>query len=299
MYFVEMRSFSFDESRYANATVDYKAKKMGQGDIYQCFKLPGNATSLSGGSLSDGAIVPDYGDTLNVQIIAADVRRNTSTIDITVIRLPVKKQEDKTAALPSPRPLFMTAAVYVPPHAYYADVLEKIALDSTSSTVSDVLHFHDDVIPLHLPAEIKLLAKKLPAALYPKTVMVHKSFAGTEKALTTKNEGPWFTASNREAGDYYLKVDTIQPTIEHINFDISSQTFSNDTIKLTIKDELSGIEKYDAYLNDQWIPMEYDAKNDLLFWALEPPYTGKKQIIKLTVTDAVGNTNTSTIEFRQ
>jgi hypothetical protein len=61
-------------------------------------------------------------------------------------------------------------------------------------------------------------------------------------------------------------------------------------LRVQIKDELSGITSYRAALNGKWILMEYDAKNDELFYAFdEKTIFSQKQELILIVTDRKGN----------
>ena len=61
------------------------------------------------------------------------------------------------------------------------------------------------------------------------------------------------------------------------------------SIKIKISDELSGIQSYKGTLNDQWILMEYDVKNDLLIYHFDKNLKQGSNNFKLKVTDKKGN----------
>ena len=73
-----------------------------------------------------------------------------------------------------------------------------------------------------------------------------------------------FKAKIREFGNYTVMADTIAPVIKALNISDGKKITGQNTIRINISDDLSGIKSYKAYLNDQWILMDYDAKNRLL-----------------------------------
>ena len=60
---------------------------------------------------------------------------------------------------------------------------------------------------------------------------------------------------------------------------------------LRIKDDLAGIRSYRPELNGEWILMEYDAKNHLLNWYPDERVRKGQNLLKISVTDGVGNTS--------
>ncbi len=85
-------------------------------------------------------------------------------------------------------------------------------------------------------------------------------------------------------------MDTIPPEISSVN--IASGIIKKDrkTVKVRIKDDLSGIRKYKATLNGHWLLMEYDAKNQLLTYFIDERLKPGKNDFAVEVTDQVGNT---------
>jgi hypothetical protein len=92
------------------------------------------------------------------------------------------------------------------------------------------------------------------------------------------------TVTTRNLGTFTFLEDTLSPMIHPLQL-------NQRKISFRISDDLSGIKKIDAYLNDEWILMHYDPKQKYIWSeALEPnkPLTGA---FKLTVVDNVGNIN--------
>ncbi|MGQ0826844.1 MAG: M23 family peptidase, partial [Bacteroidota bacterium] len=63
------------------------------------------------------------------------------------------------------------------------------------------------------------------------------------------------------------------------------------TIGVTVKDDLSGIQKYRAAIDGKWILCEYDAKQDLLFYTFDEQVKPGKHIFNIEVSDDKKNTS--------
>ena len=65
------------------------------------------------------------------------------------------------------------------------------------------------------------------------------------------------------------------------------------TLKFTITDDLSGIEKYEGYIDNSWALFGYDPKNDLLTYTFDSDRIVKGSVheLELYVSDERGNVN--------
>jgi hypothetical protein len=98
------------------------------------------------------------------------------------------------------------------------------------------------------------------------------------------------TISTKNLGNFTILEDTLSPTIRPVQI-------NRKKISFRIDDDLSGIKKFDAFLNNSWILMHYDPKQKYI-WSesLEPniPLTGA---FKLKVEDNSGNINEFTTQI--
>ena len=67
-------------------------------------------------------------------------------------------------------------------------------------------------------------------------------------------------------------------------------------LQIRVRDDLSGLEEYDAWVNGEWVPIYYDAKTDRLllktkYWPLTQD---SKQVLKLRVVDDKKNVSEQT-----
>jgi len=63
-------------------------------------------------------------------------------------------------------------------------------------------------------------------------------------------------------------------------------------IRFTIRDELSGIGKYEGYIDNHWALFEYDPKNELLLYRFDETRISRESVheLELYVSDQKGNT---------
>jgi len=104
--------------------------------------------------------------------------------------------------------------------------------------------------------------------------------------------GEWLNGrlhfSTRELGDFVILKDTIAPSIRPVYV-------NNQTVRFKIKDELSGIASFEAYINGEWLLMHYDYKIAAIWSERLDKKTPLKGDFELIVIDNAGNRS----NFRQ
>ena len=76
-----------------------------------------------------------------------------------------------------------------------------------------------------------------------------------------------------------------------VNFRDGQWISNNETLKVRISDNLSGIKKFRATVNGEWILMEYEYKDNMLtHYFSDGAVTETENDFKLVVEDNVGNT---------
>lgn len=97
--------------------------------------------------------------------------------------------------------------------------------------------------------------------------------------------GKWVNGSlnfvTREFGNFTILKDNVPPTIRVIYV-------NNQAARFRIKDELSGINSFEATINGQWLLMNYDAKSNMIMSEKLTKGPLKGDFV-LTVTDNAGN----------
>ena len=107
----------------------------------------------------------------------------------------------------------------------------------------------------------------------------NKIFAGRTKI---KNN---FKFKTNNLGKFYEDIDSIAPTIKQLN--------RKNKISFQIKDDETGVKKYDVFVNGNWHLFEYEPKRNEIFCSHNCLEVLEKEInIKVIVEDLVGNRKT-------
>jgi murein DD-endopeptidase MepM/ murein hydrolase activator NlpD len=307
VYEYKMETFAFDESRYINSLLDY-AECMKSGAILQRTKIdPGNKLGIYDVRGNHGTF--SFTDTLQHLITyeVKDVPGNTAVLSFKVKSSVVSRQSSvvsQQSTANGQRPTanfnfnssnhFETASVILdaPSGCFYDSFVFKYdSARRIAGTYSAVQKIHDIYTPVEDYMTLSIKPKGLPERLRDKALIVKISDDG--KSFTSAG-GNWentgfVTAKIREFGDYSISVDTIPPKITAINPESFKNLAGQKMIKFTISDELSGIASYRGTLNGKWVLMEYDPKNDLLYYTIDDRLLAGQNSFSLEVTDGKGN----------
>ena len=89
-------------------------------------------------------------------------------------------------------------------------------------------------------------------------------------------------------GNYTLVRDTISPVITPIQFSKNSTVLNGEKLQWTIRDNATGIDDYDLFIDGKWVLLEYDGKKSRFTYRRKPSFKGVKSI-RLVASDSCGN----------
>ncbi|WP_017731646.1 M23 family metallopeptidase [Nafulsella turpanensis] len=95
-------------------------------------------------------------------------------------------------------------------------------------------------------------------------------------------EGEQFSFRTRSLGEYTLLTDSVAPEIRPVRVNSNSLSFK-------IWDELSGIGSFEAFVDGEWVLMNYDHKRQVIWSEKLDPKKAFKGPVELRVTDLAGN----------
>jgi len=157
---------------------------------------------------------------------------------------------------------------------------------------------HTNTVPAHRNFTITFDASKYAVKEQKQLFIARLDKKLNPSFLNTYKRGSTFTARTRSLGTYTLAKDTVAPKIRNKNFKEKQWLNNYKYLSVHISDDLSGIDTYSATLNGEWILMEYEPKRNTLTYNFDDKILDKKQcVLKVTVTDNVGNTNSLTTSF--
>ena len=296
-------SFSFSESKYINLLIDYERFANLKQRIQKCFVEPSNKLSLYKKSNENGYINIEDGLNYNVEIIAKDFKGNSQRITI-----PISGKKDS---------ILVKDTETITPYEINRDTFNKFSLNGITVAFPKNTFYND----FYLDFEVKDSIAKVHSP----TVPLHKNYTltfdvsnyseiekkqlyiasinekGRSQYETTVKKDLSFYTSTKKLGNFTLLPDNNNPKINLINFKNEQWLTNSNSLKLKIRDHESGIDSYRGEIDGAWILMEYDAKKGILEYDLnDKEFSTAKHILKVTVTDNVGNvTTTNTTFFRK
>lgn len=299
VYYHDVETFSFAESKYINLLIDYKHYKTYKSKIQKTHKVPQSKLNLYDDLVNNGKINIKNGSSYNVEIIAKDFKGNTTTVKIPVRGVKnnlIFKQKDTTnykiVANDFQKFNLNNVTIAFPKNTFYKDLFIDFSIEN------GVAKIHKQTVPLDkrytLTFETSFLNEKQKQQVYIANVTNSKY----PRYTSTKKKINKVYTTTKILGNYELLYDTTKPTIKLYNFKNGQWLSKLKTLKVKIKDSGSGIKNYNATIDGNWVLMEYNHKKGILTYNFtDKKLVGSKHIFKLVVSDNVGNLETVSATF--
>jgi len=302
LYHFRADRFEFDETRYANAVMDYEARMLQREQIYRCFRSSGNFLSMLPPQLPAALLQLSPGETKPIEITVRDFDGNSATM-----RLNLKGADGPVTGLQEIQTNYTERVIPTRPWSWQND---EVQLSMPAKNLYDTLNFvyrrsikpyamfssvhslHHPGVPVHASYDLAIKHTGLVDSLRSKTVLVNININKGRSATTGKWDGPWFRSKVRGLGDFYLAVDTISPSIKVTALRAGGTYGKGQQIRFVLADNLSGLQSYNLYLGDSWQKAEYDGKTATLSYTFTENSPKGNLILRLVVKDAVGNETT-------
>lgn len=293
----QLDTFSFDETKYINAFIDfYKYKKTKQ-RIQKLFMQNPYPLSIIRSDLNYGIIEVSSNFTNLYRIEVSDFYGNTTSVSIP-IQYAVDEAKITEEVVKTPYLLKAktdtnfekdNGSVFFPAGTFYDDFYLDFDVKDNVMTV------HNDLVAVNNAFQVTIIDSS--------AVNDEKTFIASLKENklsynSTKRKENTFTTYTKKLGQFILAKDTIAPKIS-IAKPIEGKWLSNQkTIQLTISDDLSGIKSYNGFLNGQWILFEYENKTNTITHYFDDGIVAEgKNDLKVVVTDNVGNSTIFETQF--
>ncbi|MEZ4853948.1 M23 family metallopeptidase [Flavobacterium sp.] len=288
-------TFAFAETRYINNFIDYATYKNKQQRFQKLFFETPYPLSVVTNAKNNGIIntQPNTNYTLKIEI--SDYQGNTTKLSIPI---EYANEEAIVKAKPTETSYKLNAkvennyskdnvSVYIPENAFYDN------FDLEFDVKDQILYLHNEMIPVQKHITITFSdVQNLTEAQMEKTFIA--SLDGVKLDYnSTKRKGNSFSARVRNLGTFKLAQDLVPPRIYNVNFIEGRNLMQQKILRVSVSDNLSGINTYNAYLNEEWILMEYDYKTNTLQHDLsDKKYKEGRNDFKVIVTDEMQNSTT-------
>ena len=159
---------------------------------------------------------------------------------------------------------------------------------------SDIHRLHTVLEPVKNKFNIKIKPYTIVNRLKNKYLIVKINSKGEKSSIGGNFKNGFIETTTSTFGHFTVWVDTIAPKIKALNFKSNkSLKDKQTTLKVSISDNLSGINTYDGYMNNEWILMEFDGKLSTLTYTIDEKLKKGKNELKIIVTDKKNNRKTA------
>lgn len=300
IYKHKVDQIGYDESRFINVHTDYSEYKRNKRKVQKSFLVPTNRLKIYENVENDGLVLFPQDSIFDYKYVISDVAGNQSELSFQVkaakpmpFAMERSNVESKTFKYYLQNTIKRNGIeVTVPPFALYNDVEFEFKQEPASlKSITPVYHVHNSYEPLHDYIKLAIRLPKLSEERKKQALIVSLTKGG--KVLAPEGgsvEGQIIRVRTRSLGPYTVMVDSIAPRISSIDLANGASLRGQSNIRFKITDGLSGIDRYDAFINDKWVLMEYDKKSKLITYTLDPNeiHAGENKFF-LEVKDKKGN----------
>lgn len=282
--------FSFSETRYVNAVIDYSNYTKTNQRVQKLFMEKSFPLSIIKKNRNNGLVDVKAGESYNYKIVLSDFHKNQTTIHIPIEYSPLDSKygpkENVGIFIDSEKEYIFEKdnfTVEFPSGVFYNDFYLSMSSDERR------LSLHDDSIPIHKNIAITFDAKDVSDVNFDKAFLGRIS-KGKVEYYTTRKKGNKFSIRTRQFGDYTLIDDLEVPVIYKPSFSEGELLTNDNSIEFYIKDDLSGIESVAGFINGKWALFDYDYKtNKIVHLFKDGIVSSGKNEVSIIVKDKVGN----------
>ena len=293
---ISFDSISFNETKHINTFIDYAFFKNNKKRIQKLYVEDYNPLKFYKTKLNNGYISVNHGESYSYEIHLVDANGNTSRLTVPIIGDSstnnfdnnTNKKFNEFNLIETKKDYeidFVDAKVSVPKGAFYKDVFLDISFKN------DTLSIDRDTIPLLKPITISFNIDRYNDSIKDRLFVGKLSennkivnYSYTTDVLNSKK------STTKSLGNYMIGLDTINPSISPIGFKQNDWISNFNNLKIQVKDNESGIRKYNGWINDKWVLFELNTKKGVLVYDFDDNVIKEaKNDLYIEVLDNVGN----------
>ena len=251
-----MDKFSLEDTRYINSFINYGQWQKTRDTFMRCYMLPNNPLPFYS-SYNKGYLDINEEKDYKVRVLISDVVGNTSELNFTIKG--VKKEiplvlKDSGSYVDYRLPALIEGegyGMYIPRGSFYDNVFfdHKVRYDSTLNANVYQMHYITEPLQNYAQLFLKLPKDSVHAS---KHYVARKGRRNDWNYVSTKlYNDSILQAKTNALGEFTIKVDTIAP-------EIRPQSRTSSRIILKILDKQSGVNRYEGFINGEWVLFEED-----------------------------------------
>lgn len=297
--------FRIEDSRYCNSISYYPKQLSARCEVIRLARQEGCPDKFFTRLVDRGVLKIGDGQRRHVAIEVEDDCRNVSTLEFDVI--PGGSPAETVEEALQPQTIVRRSEKYYRQTDNFSismpagTLYETAAIDcrlsditpSAGSSAVDILTEAYDVadasIPLHKAATVAIRAF-VPADMQKYAAMAIVSPNGKLSYAGGKYINGAIEAQTRRLGTFCAVIDNVAPVIRP-RFENGSDLRRRTSVTFAVSDNFSGIKDYAAYIDNQWVPLDYSSLHGtftLRFDHRNYPYDARHSLT-VTATDNCGN----------
>ena len=287
-YSYKMDKIKFSENHYKKIMYDYISLVESNKKVLKIYSPRNSNLSFLKNNKFNGIINSDSFKNNSLHVRVSDWNGNSSSIKFKI------KANDSISSRQSYNGIEIltdqkytlnknSSIIEIDKNTFYNDLLMNVSYQS------GILNLGKEKDPFRSSIKIKL-PHKISDTLELRLSFVGKIINGKISYINSKKSNSYINASISSLGEYVISKDSLKPEIKPINFKSNSNIKLKNTLRLRLKDDLSGIKKYSSYFNGNWALFEYEPKSNMIFHNLSDGIikNGENELI-IKYEDGVGN----------
>lgn len=302
VYKHKMERFSFSETRYINSLMDYHAKKNYSLRPQKSFKDPNNNLSIYEYLMDEGRLSFEGTGLHFAEYVVKDAQGNTSklsfqftshidtdTSGFSVFDKDLNHANDYAFENDDLELSIKRNSLYDDIHFTYS------RKESSDDFICDIHCIHKTETPIHSAFSIAITIDSLNEEYRDKTLICSISNKGKISCLSTHWLNNALHAKSKTFGNFSAVIDTVAPSIKKSVF--SSDLSHAEYMSFTVEDTLSGLGSYNAFVDGEWILLEYDPKSKKLTHYFDGRVKVGQHDLEIIVEDSVKNEKRLNLQF--
>jgi murein DD-endopeptidase MepM/ murein hydrolase activator NlpD len=295
----------FDWARGVLSSIDVGQRLATEEVVQRTYIAPANPMPIYMAKEANGMMSLANGERKQVKVTVTDRAGNQSTLAFTLVGVPPKKQPTDDGPLTTFLPLADNTyshslfQISAPKGSLFDTlVLRASAQEPCAGCASDVVLIGQPDISLMKAAKVRL---PLPKGAKPDGMGLFRMKGGGKLPEFCGNEpvNGMIEGETRDLGRFMLMQDMIPPVLRPLNVKDGAQVAHGDTLKWSLRDNLTGIAYYKGFCQSGFMLLEYDPKNDLLYHVVDDRTPSGTVNMGGKVQDGMGNATEFTFSFRK
>ena len=303
-----MDGFTHDLSRCCDAVSCYPMQLGSRNEAIRLARMERSPACFYPVAEERGIVRTAPGEVHRVRIEAEDDCGNRSALEFDIRgradTFRAKADPAATALRPertSTLRIGRTAHVTVPAGALYEPLFVRPEIRTAPEAPEGVIvlspayRFLDCTTPLRLAATAEIRTD-IPRPLQLRTLLAVRNRHGRLSPAGGRCNNGIVRAATRSTGDFVVVADTLPPRVRPL-FERGADLSRAEGLRFGAGDNFSGIAAWSLEIDGQWVPCDrFPIKGTLVHFFDTPP-ARSRHTVRLSVTDACGNTTRCETEF--